>query len=34
MKLAELKRKARENESMTVSEIKAYEKLDNVSKGE
>ena len=27
MKAAELKRKARENEGMTVSEIKAYEKL-------
>ena len=27
MKLAELKRKARENKGMTVSEIKAYEKL-------
>ena len=27
MKLAELIRKARENEGMTVSEIKAYEKL-------
>ena len=27
MKVAELKRKARENEGMTVSEIKAYEKL-------
>lgn len=27
MKIAQLKRKARENEGMTVEEIKAYEKL-------